>query len=171
MPGMTAELFLPDAPVLMLHRVLQKYEPDNYYFRRGTAISWTRFESLVVWAEAQRAKGFPTPVFTFDDGYSDNQAAFQVLLNKQLPVILFPVRDYIQTGFSVIDDMAARLNGPDCSLSPRITRSLLSGKLKRCLSALSPAEYRYYRARWFGIMDDADAAPFLAEACNLACMD
>lgn len=160
---MTVNPFARHAPVLMLHRVLDRYDSDNYYFQRGTAISWQCFSCWVAWAVVRREQGLSVPVFTFDDGYADNYRAITELLKFDLPVVLSPVRDFVVTGFSPIDDMAARLNQHESTLSARLHAALLDGKLKACLATLDAQQYRSYRQRWFAIADDVPKNQFLSE--------
>lgn len=163
MAGMIVNPFASRAPILMLHRVLEKYDSNNYYFQRGTAISWQCFSRWVAWAVSCREQGLPVPVFTFDDGYVDNYRAIVELLKFDVPVVLSPVRDFVVTGFSPIDDMAARLNEGEFKVSHRLHMALLGGKLKACLAALDAQQYRLYRQRWFAITDDAPKNQFLSE--------
>lgn len=161
--GAIANALSGGAPVLMLHRVLEQYDPNNYYYQRGTAISWQRFNTCLLWAVECREQGLPGPVFSFDDGYADNEPAIKALLSAGLPVVLFPVRDFVLTGFSPIDDMAARLNQGELELSAKLRASLIGGKLKACLAKLNADQYRAYRQRWFAIDEDASSAAFLSE--------
>jgi len=157
----------------MLHRVLPR-RSDNYYFRRGTAISFDQFRRLL---DALDAHGWRTVTplcsldesaagrcvcLTFDDGYADNTAAFDELLARELRATVFVVKDFIVDNYSPIDDMAAWLDDkPDAPAE--MTASLETGRIKRMLRNLSAQRYRRLRARHFGVDDHANAASFLTE--------
>ncbi len=157
----------------MLHRVLPHYDPDNYYFQRGTAISWQRFIQLLDHIEKQ---GFQTrPIsalsdspqpdsiyLTFDDGYADNASVFDELLRRNMTATLYPAMDFVRTGFSPIDDMAWHLMVAS-SLPDEIKQSLINGRLKKLLRKLSASRYRSLRQSWFHIETDAPSV-FLTES-------
>lgn len=151
--------------ILMLHRVLPEYVPDNYYFKRGTAISWHRFIKILDRIEIEEMQALPISeiqqgcndrcVFiTFDDGYADNSAALDEILRRDMRATVFPVKQFVQEGFSPIDDMAFHLMAHD-DVSPELYHSLMSGRLKKLLRRLSINRYRYLRRKWFGLTDDA----------------
>jgi len=162
---------------LMLHRVLPR-RTDNYYFRRGTAISFDQFRRLL---DALEAHGWQsvTPLdsarsldgdatadrrvcITFDDGYADNARAFDELLARDLRATVFVVKDFVVDNFSPIDDMAAWLDdAPDAPAG--LTASPESGRIKMMLRNLSAQRYRRLRARHFAVDDHANAASFLTE--------
>lgn len=158
----------------MLHRVLPR-RVDNYYFRRGTAISFDHFRRLLDALETHRRLGV-TPLsshddraaadrrvcITFDDGYADNAAAFDELLARGLRATLFVVKDFIVDNFSPIDDMAARLDdAPDVPAA--LAASLETGRIKKMLRNMSAQRYRHLRARHFAAEDHKHAARFLTE--------
>jgi peptidoglycan/xylan/chitin deacetylase (PgdA/CDA1 family) len=151
--------------VLMLHRVLPEYAPDNYYFKRDTAISWNRFTSLLDQIEEEGIQTLPVSALgrasnnrnvflTFDDGYADNADAINEILKRGMKVTLFPVKQFIQEGFSPIDDMAFHLMRHH-SVPPELYSSLMSGRFKKLLRRLSTQKYRYLRRKWFGLVEDA----------------
>ena len=167
--------------ILMLHSVLPDYDPENYYFRRHTAISWARFTALLDAIEAagwrtatldelqsdarsggMRRQHQDTVFITFDDGYQDTLAACRELRRRGMSATVFPVRDFVRDGFSPIDDMAAHLSAGR-KVDPALSASLLDGRLKRVLRGLGVERYRYLRARWFGIDHDAPGC-FIPEA-------
>jgi len=159
---------------LMLHRVLPR-RVDNYYFRRGTAISFDHFRRLLDALEKhhrqtvtplcpndERATVDRRVCITFDDGYADNAAAFDELLARDLCATLFVVKDFIVGNFSPIDDMAAWLDdAPDAPVA--LTASLETGRLKKMLRSMSAQRYRRLRARHFTACDHKNAARFLTE--------
>lgn len=149
---------------VMLHRIMPDHDPDDYYFRRGTAISRCKFLKLLDYIEekdlitlsAVTPMSVPVSIpeyksicLTFDDGYRDNAWAFDQLLSRNMSAVLFPVRDYVQSSFSVIDDFAVHVN------SGRISTELLERpELRSLLRRLAPERYRRLRSKWLGIEDD-----------------
>ena len=151
--------------ILMLHRVLPEHDPDNYYFERDTAISWNRFTCLLDQIEAERLQTLPVSALgrasngrsvfiTFDDGYADNADALNEILKRGMKATLFPVKQFIQEGFSPIDDMAFHLMEHN-DVPSELYSSLMSGRLKKLLRRLSVHKYRYLRRKWFGLVEDA----------------
>jgi len=158
---------------LMLHRVLPR-RVDNYYFRRGTAISFDHFRRLLDALEKHRWRSV-TPLcpldsaaavrrvcITFDDGYADNAAAFDELLARDLCATLFVVKDFVVENFSPIDDMAAWLDDAR-DVPAELAVSLETGRLKKILRGMSAQRYRRFRARHFAAGDHKNAARFLTE--------
>lgn len=157
----------------MLHRVLPR-RADNYYFRRGTAVSFDHFRRLLDALEKHRWLSV-TPLcrparatnrrrvcITFDDGYADNAAAFDELLARGLRATLFVVKDFTVENFSPIDDMAAWLDDAP-NVPPELAASLETGRLKNILRSLPAPRYRRLRARHFTANDHKHAAQFLTE--------
>jgi peptidoglycan/xylan/chitin deacetylase (PgdA/CDA1 family) len=151
--------------IFMLHRVLPEYDPDNYYFKRDTAISWRRFIAILDQIEMEGMQTLPisavnrdsnrSSVFlTFDDGYADNAAALDEILRRGMRATVFPVQQFIQEAFSPIDDMAFHLMAHN-DVPLDLYSSLMSGKFKKLLRRLSANRYRYLRRRWFGLINDA----------------
>lgn len=151
--------------IFMLHRVLPEYDPDNYYFKRETAISWNRFiaildqietdgmQSLTV-SEMGESSNNPSVFITFDDGYADNEPALNEILKRGMRATIFPVKQFIKEDFSPIDDMAYHLMAHK-SISAELYSSFMSGRFKKLLRRLSVNRYRYLRKRWFGLNEDA----------------
>jgi len=162
----------------MLHRVLPKYDAENYYFQRNTAISWSRFVSLLDHIETNGFTTQPisklttstakTDVFiTFDDGYADNKKALNEILSRGMTATIFPVKDFIQHNFSVIDDMAHHLMYQHSlqPVTPSLQQSLQTGRLKKLLRNLTPSRYRFLRRKWFNINQDANTKKlFMSES-------
>lgn len=158
---------------LMLHRVLPR-RADDYYFRRGTAVSFDHFRRLLDVLEKHRwqsvtplcrpgrATGRRRVCITFDDGYADNAAAFDELLARGLRATLFVVKDFIVDNFSPIDDMAAWLDDVP-GIPAALAASLETGRLKKMLRNMSAQRYRHLRARHFALGDHNNAAQFLTE--------
>ena len=152
--------------ILMLHRVLPKYDSDNYYFTRETAISWNRFVGLLDRIEEEGLQSFTISeleaqsnnnqsiFITFDDGYADNEAALNEILRRKMKVTLFPVKQFVQEGNSPIDDMAFHLMSHK-NVSQELNFSLMTGRLKKLLRRLTMQRYRYLRSKWFGLEEDA----------------
>lgn len=157
---------MPHNPeILMLHRVLPVFDADNYYFQRKTAISWQRFMTLLDEIEAKGLVTLPASALahaipdsaiflTFDDGYIDNVEAFDEILRRKMTATLFPVKQFVQQGFSPIDDMAQHFMNAD-SIPEDIKHSLLTGRLKRLLRSIASHRYRRLRQRWFNIEQDS----------------
>lgn len=157
---------MPNQPrIYMLHRVLKSYDPNNYYFQRNTAISWKRFLNLL--DEIQKNDWITRPIsyissgysskdifITFDDGYSDNRDAIDEILRRGMVATIYPAMDFVKNRFSPIDDMAHHLMAEPV-ISKEISESLLNGRLKKILRAISAPRYRYLRNKWFGIKLDA----------------
>ncbi|MDQ7074784.1 MAG: polysaccharide deacetylase family protein [Gammaproteobacteria bacterium] len=151
----------------MLHRVLKKEPSNHYYFQRQTAISWPRFIHLLDEIEANkkitktlsklnRSNTDNTVYISFDDGYIDNTHALDEILRRNMVATLFPVKSFIQQGFSVIDDMAHHLILCN-EVHPDQRRSLTSGKLKKILRRVTPRRYRQLRQACFKINRDAES--------------
>ena len=153
---------MPD--ILMLHRVLPEYAPDNYYFQRGTAITWNSFITLLDNINKNGLRALPLSALekqprnsiflTFDDGYADNAQALNELLHRGMTATVFPVKDFVREGFSPIDDMACHLMESDIA-SLQLRKSLTNGRLKKLLRRISSDRYRHLRDRWFGLTRDA----------------
>lgn len=152
---------------IMLHRVLPKLDERDYYYRRGTVISQHKFITLL--SEAQKRNFMigisasndyqPTLCITFDDGYSDNSWAFDYLLDKNMSAWLFPVKDYIQQRFSVLDDIAAQINH-----SPDLFDTIANHRIRHICRRLNANRYRQLRKQFFGIEKDlCNGALFLTE--------
>jgi len=152
--------------IYMLHRVIEHYVEDNYYFQRKTAISWNKFIELLDQIEmndwqakpiSSIAMGFTDQdVFiTFDDGYEDNCNALDELIRRGMTATVFPVKDFSLTGFSPIDDMAQHVIA-STTINLNLLQSLLRGRIKKILRGMSATRYRYYRKHWFSIVIDAD---------------
>ncbi|MCK5855213.1 MAG: polysaccharide deacetylase family protein [Sulfurovaceae bacterium] len=147
----------------MLHRVLEKIEPDNYYFQRKTAISWQCFIKLLDKIEednqqtaviSQLEKHSKDNVYiTFDDGYLDNAPALDEILRRGMVATLYPVKNFIETNFSIIDDMAHHLMQYP-STNSKLKKSLISGRFKNILKKISVHRYRYLRQHIFNISSD-----------------
>jgi peptidoglycan/xylan/chitin deacetylase (PgdA/CDA1 family) len=159
----------------MLHRVLPEYDADNYYFQRRTAISWKAFTYLL---DTIQTRGWQTrPVselnegntensvfITFDDGYVDTARALEEIISRNMTATVFPVKDFVLSGFSSIDDMAQHLLNAS-EVSNTVKDSLLDGRLKKLMRQLTPERYRQLRRRWFGLEHDALCKPlFMSEA-------
>jgi peptidoglycan/xylan/chitin deacetylase (PgdA/CDA1 family) len=143
----------------MLHRILPAVD-DNYYFRRGTAISRAKFVSIV---DIVVESGLPVicssasseqrgVCFSFDDGYADNDWALRQLHNRGWPAVVFPVRDYTHDGFAVMDDLAAHSAGGLCSKSAHF-----SDRLRGVCRLMTAKQYRQCRAKLFSV--DQDKCP------------
>lgn len=152
--------------IYMLHRVIEHYDEDDYYFQRKTAISWNKFIELLDLIEMNSWKTKPISnitmgftdqdVFiTFDDGYEDNCNALDELIRRGMTATVFPVKDFSLTGFSPIDDMAQHVMASN-DITPSLLQSLLGGRIKKLLRGMSALRYRYYRKHWFSITIDAD---------------
>lgn len=153
--------------VYMLHRVVQRYEETNYYFQRGTAITWKRFLALLDFIEingwttrkiSNLMNGYrENDVFiTFDDGYKDIGCALNEILRRGMTATVYPVKEFAETGFSTIDDMAHHLMNMDLKIDSQLHESLLCGRLKKLLRRISADRYQYLRYRFFNINFDAD---------------
>lgn len=152
---------------LMLHRVLPGPASDNYYYRRGTAISREKFLSLLA---AIEDRGLPLVTrppgdtekavcLTFDDGYADVAWALDKLLERDASAWLFPVMKFAQTGFSVMDDLAAWIDA-------RPAFRVLEGqpRVRSVARRLDAARYKRLRQRLLGVSADrCDPELFLSE--------
>ena len=149
--------------IYMLHRVLPVFDKNNYYFQRGTAISWQRFIDLLDQIEKRQLKTAVisdlsnnqenTVYLTFDDGYKDNAQAFDEILKRGMVATLYPVKNFIETDFSPIDNMAHYLmQYPQIDFD--LKQSLISGRLKHLLRKLSVKRYCYLRSKWFGLNEN-----------------
>jgi peptidoglycan/xylan/chitin deacetylase (PgdA/CDA1 family) len=154
--------------IYMLHRIIEHYDENNYYFQRKTAISWNKFVELLDLIEisgwqtrsiSALENGYTNhDVFiTFDDGYKDNSNALDELIRRGMTATVYPVKNFALIGFSPIDDMAHHLMTTP-NIAKNLLQSLLDGRLKRVLRGLSAARYRYFRKHWFGIDIDANSA-------------
>jgi peptidoglycan/xylan/chitin deacetylase (PgdA/CDA1 family) len=152
--------------IYMLHRVIEHYDEDNYYFQRKTAISWNKFIELLDLIEMNGWQAKPISsitmgftdqdVFiTFDDGYEDNCKALDELIRRGMTATVFPVKDFSLTGFSPIDDMSQHVMA-STTINANLLQSLLGGRIKKILRGMSASRYRYYRKHWFSIVIDAD---------------
>ncbi|EPJ56209.1 MAG: polysaccharide deacetylase [Osedax symbiont Rs2] len=151
--------------IYMLHRIIEHFDENNYYFQRKTAISWLRFVALLDLIEKNGWETKPTSILasgytdndvfiTFDDGYTDNNKALDELIRRGMTATIYPVKDFALTGFSPIDDMAHHLMSIQ-EPPPSIRRALLDGRLKKLLRDLTVTRYRHLRKHWFGIDFDA----------------
>lgn len=151
--------------ILMLHRVLPKHLLNNYYFERDTAISWNRFIELLDYIEAENLQTFTISemdkhtseqsiFITFDDGYADNLDALNEILKRGMKATIYPVKLFIQKGFSPIDDMAFHLMEKS-DVPSALYHSLMTGRLKKLIRRISFKRYRYFRNKWFGLANDA----------------
>jgi peptidoglycan/xylan/chitin deacetylase (PgdA/CDA1 family) len=152
--------------IYMLHRIIEHYDENNYYFQRKTAISWNKFVELLDLIErsgwqtrsiSALENGYTNDdVFiTFDDGYKDNSNALDELIRRGMVATVYPVKNFALTGFSPIDDMAHHLMATQ-NVAKSLLQSLLDGRLKRVLRGVSAARYRYFRKHWFSIDIDAN---------------
>lgn len=151
----------------MLHRVLAGPPADHYYFRRGTAISRDKFLELLA-AIAQRGLPIVTePVgagdksvcLTFDDAYADVAWPLEELRERGASAWLFPVMNYVQTGFSVMDDLAAWI-----VRRPELRELEGHARVRALLRRMRVERYRRLRERMLGLSDDrCDPALFLGE--------
>ena len=149
--------------IYMLHRVLAKVDSENYYFQRKTAISWQCFIKLLDKIEennqqtaviSQLHQHHKNNVYiTFDDGYIDNALALDEMLKRGMVATLYPVKDFIETNFSPIDDMAHYLRLHP-NVNSTLKKSLIDGRLKNILKKISTHRYRYLRQHLFSISSD-----------------
>lgn len=153
--------------IFMLHRVLAGVPSDHYYYRRGMAISRTKFCSLLRTIDdhglpiVTEPEGSPDKAvcLTFDDGYADVGWALEHLLERNASAWVFPVMQYAQEGFSVIDDLAAWIDARDQ------LRSLAKiPRIRHVVRRLDAARYRRLRQRFLGLaVDRCDPVLFLDE--------
>lgn len=152
---------------LMLHRVLAGVPSEHYYYRRGTAISQSKFLALLRTIEdhnlpiVTEPEGSPDKAvcLTFDDGYADAGWALERLLERDASAWVFPVMQYAQEGFSVMDDLAAWI---DARFQLRALEE--NPRVRHLARRLNVARYRRLRKRFLGLaVDRCDPALFLSE--------